>query len=413
MVGQEPLTKEVRMPGIQIKPGIYWIGVNDRTTDLFEGLWPITQEGVSYNSYLVLDEKKALVDLAKDHQGSAFLEQMHDLVDPRQLDYIVINHMEPDHTGLVRVLRQLAPQATFVGTDKAVAMLESFYGLTENVMAVEDGQELSLGQKTLRFIKAPFVHWPETMVTYVPEDQVVFSCDAFGGYGALQGALFDDECQHMDFYIQESLRYYVNIVARFSGPVRKAIGKLAGVPIQVIAPSHGLVWRQHPERIVALYDQWARYATEPAEPGITLLYGSMYGNTETMMNAVAEGISRTGLPLQIFDVARTHASYILPSLWTHQGVVVGAPTYEVSLFPPMEQVLQMAVHKRISGRQAAYFGSYGWSGGARKGCEAVTEPLKWEWRDALEFVGAPTSAELRQGQEFGYRFALGLASESA
>jgi len=393
------------MPAIEVKPGIYWIGVNDRKTDLFEGLWPITQAGVSYNSYLVLDEKKALIDLAKDEQVSSYLEQIHDQIDPVELDYIVINHMEPDHTGLVKILRQVAPNAVFLATAKAKPMLASFYGLTENVQVVGDGEELSLGEKKLSFHAVPFVHWPETMVTYEQTQRVLFACDAFGGYGALRGAIFDDECTDMEFYIQESLRYYVNIVARFSGPVLKAIAKLAGVPIDVIAPSHGLVWRKDPGRIVQLYEKWARLATEPADPGVTLIYGSMYGNTEQVMNAVAEGISRTGLPLAIFDAARTHDSYILPHAWTHSGVMVGAPTYEVSLFPPVAQTLGTLAHKRILNRKAAYFGSYGWSGGAKRECLELTEKLKWDWVDFLEFEGGPTKEVLHQAEAFGERFA--------
>jgi len=397
------------MPAIEVKTGIHWIGVNDRTTDLFEGMWPITQEGVSYNSYLVIDEKTALIDMIKDHQVASFMDQMQDSVDPRKLDYIIVNHMEPDHSGLVPLIRQLAPQATFVGTAKAIAMLKSFYGLSEGVQVVEDGEELSLGSKRLQFAKVPFVHWPETMVTYEPDSRVLFSCDAFGGYGALRGSIFDDQCQDMDFYVRESLRYYVNIVARFSGPVRKAIAKLGGLDIDVIAPSHGLVWRSDPGRIIALYQEWARLATECADPGVTLLYGSMYGNTEAVMNAVAEGVSQTGLPIEIFDVARTHTSYILPSLWTKNGVLVGAPTYEVSLFPPMEEVLRSAGHKRILRKKAAYFGSYGWSGGAQKGCKAATEALKWDWLDAFEFVGAPTADDLVAARDFGLRFAQSLS----
>ncbi|MBM3188441.1 MAG: MBL fold metallo-hydrolase, partial [Chloroflexi bacterium] len=167
------------MPAIEVKPGIYWIGVNDRKTDLFEGLWPITQAGVSYNSYLVLDEKKALIDLAKDEQVSSYLEQIHDQIDPVELDYIVINHMEPDHTGLVKILRQVAPNAVFLATAKAKPMLASFYGLTENVQVVGDGEELSLGEKKLSFHAVPFVHWPETMVTYEQTQRVLFACDAF------------------------------------------------------------------------------------------------------------------------------------------------------------------------------------------------------------------------------------------
>ena len=396
------------MPAKCIRPGIYWIGVNDRTTDLFEGLWPIAQEGVSYNSYIILDQKKVLIELTKDHHLSSFVEQLHDLMDPADLDYIVLNHMEPDHTGVIRIIRQLAPKATFLCTAKAAAMLESFYGITDRVQIVTDGEELSLGEKTLQFFSVPFVHWPETMATYEKTEHVAFTCDAFGGYGALRGSIFDDECIDMDFYIRESLRYYVNIVARFSGPTLKAIAKLAGLEVEVIAPSHGLIWRKDPGRIVSLYKDWAEHATKPGEPGVTLIYGSMYGNTEVAMNAVAEGVARTGLPLSIYDAARTHASYILPSAWMHNGILVGAPTYEVSLFPPVAHVLETLVHKRIMRRKAAYFGSFGWSGGAQRGCRKLTEAAKWEWLEALGFVGAPSKDDLHEAERFGERFALAL-----
>jgi anaerobic nitric oxide reductase flavorubredoxin len=398
------------MPAIEIKPGICWIGVNDRTTDLFEGIWPITQEGVSYNSYLINDQKKVLVDLAKATKESAFLSQIADGLDPATLDYVVLNHMEPDHTGAIKLLRHVAPQAVYLCTAKAQAMLAAYYGITDNVRVVADGETLSLGEKTLQFLAVPFVHWPETMVTYEQTQRVLFSCDAFGSYGAFRGAIFDDECTQMDFYIQEALRYYVNIVALFSGPVLRAIAKLGGLSIDVIAPSHGLVWRQNPARIVQLYKQWAEYATQPCEPGVTLVYGSMYGNTEMMMNAVAEGISRAGVALDIFDCARTHASYVLPALWTRRGVMIGAPTYEGALFPPMEELLHMAAQKRILNKQVGYFGSYGWNGGALRVCEQIAEQLKWTWVETLAFQGAPTTEDLRQGEALGRRFAEKMRS---
>jgi flavorubredoxin len=402
------------MPPVEIKPDIYWIGVNDRTTDLFEGLWPITQEGVSYNAYLVDDEKKAIVDLSKALKTDEFFEQIDQVTDISQLDYIIVNHIEPDHSGVLRTLRRVAPQATILGTEKTRAMLESFYGITEGVQVVQDGDTLSLGGHTLQFVYTPFVHWPETMMTYETTEHILFSCDAFGSYGALRGTIFDDECTDPEFYEREALRYYVNIVALFSGPVLKAIAKLADVPVSVIAPSHGLVWRKNPQRIVDLYKQWAGYATnnELTEVGVTLIYGSMYGNTEKVMNAVAQGISREGMPLTIFDAAHTHVSYIMPSLWTQRGVMVGAPTYEGGLFPPVAQALDMVAQKRIRNKKVARFGSYGWSGGAQRHFERIIEPLKWELVDTFEFVGSPTEEELRQGEEFGARFAR-LIKESA
>jgi anaerobic nitric oxide reductase flavorubredoxin len=390
---------------IEIKPDIYWIGVNDRTTDLFEGLWPITQEGVSYNAYLINDEKTAIIDLAKALKTDEFFDQIDQVSDISQLDYVVINHMEPDHSGILRILRRMAPQTTILGTEKTRAMLESFYGITERVEVVQDGDTLSLGQHTLKFVYTPFVHWPETMMTYETTEQILFSCDAFGSYGALRGGIFDDECTDLGFYTREALRYYVNIVSVFSKPVLKAIATLRDVPVSVIAPSHGLIWRENPQLIVDLYKTWAEYATGPTEVGITMLYGSMYGNTEKMMNAVAQGISQEGVPLTIFDVAHTHVSYILPYLWKQRGVVVGAPTYEGSLFPLMAQVLDMAAQKRIRNKKVARFGSYGWGGGAQRHFERLIQPLKWELADSFEFVGCPSDEDLRRGEEFGSQFA--------
>ena len=284
-------------------------------------------------------------------------------------------------------------------------MLAAYYGVTENVQVVNDGDTLELGKHTLKFFSTPMVHWPETMMTYEVGNQILFACDAFGSYGALRGALFDDECKQPDFYEREALRYYVNIVALFSNAVLRAIKKLEGLPVSVIAPSHGLVWRKDPGKIVSLYQKWAEYATGPTEAGVTLLYASMYGNTETMMNAVARGISEQGVPVDIYDVTRTHVSYVLPSLWTQRGVIVGAPTYEGGLFPPMAEVLNMARQKRIRNKQLAYFGSYGWSGGARRELEQLAEGLKWDVVDTFEFHGGPTEESLHKAAQFGARFA--------
>jgi anaerobic nitric oxide reductase flavorubredoxin len=243
------------------------------------------------------------------------------------------------------------------------------------------------------------------MMTYESSHRILFSCDGFGGYGALRGGIFDDECIDPDFYQRESLRYYANIVAMFSRPVLRAIEKLAPIPVDVVAPSHGLIWREHPEAIIESYRKWASYATESAEPAITLIYGSMYGNTEAMMNAVAQGVSAAGVPIDVFDAARTHSSYILPPLWTRSGVIVGAPTYEGQLFPPVAQALEIAGHKGIKNRKLAMFGSYGWSGGACKHLERIVEPFNWEMTDSLEFVGATSQDELRKGFELGSSFA--------
>ncbi len=396
------------MPSVEIRPGVFWIGLNDRTTDLFEGIWPVAEAGVTYNSYLIRDRRNAIIDLAKGFKTDEYFERIDSIVPLSSIDYIVINHMEPDHTGAIRALSRIPRRCTLLATEKARDMLAAFYGITENVHVVEDGEELALGDRTLTFVHAPFVHWPETMVTWDAADRILFSCDAFGGYGALPGQICDDQCSDLVFYEREALRYYVNIVAKFSGPTLAAIDKLAGLPVEVIAPSHGLVWRRDPARIVELYRTWARLAKGGGEVGATLVYGSMYGNTEKMMNAVAQGMSRAGLPVEIFDAARTNASYILPSLWTYRGVMVGAPTYEGALFPPVAHAIEMAGLKRIVNKKAAIFGSYGWSKGGMAAFQKLAEPLKWEVTEILEFRGSPDAELLKKGEELGERFAAAV-----
>jgi anaerobic nitric oxide reductase flavorubredoxin len=389
---------------VEISSGIYWIGVDDRMTDLFEGLWPITREGVSYNSYLIKDKKKAIIDLTKSIKGDEFFDNIDEIAAINDIDYIIINHMEPDHSGILRTFRKISPNVKILGSQKTQEMLQDFYGIKDNVEVVKDNDEISLGEKTLKFFSTPMVHWPETIMTYEVSNKVLFSCDAFGSFGALGGSIFDDECKNLSFYTDEAVRYYVNIVAKFSKMVLKAIDKLKDIPVEVIAPSHGRVWRKNPGMIVELYKNLASLEEKEAEPGVTLIYGSMYGNTENMMNAVAQGISGTGIPLEIFDVSRTHVSYILPSLWTKSGVMIGAPTYEAGLFPTMGNVLRMASIKSIKNKKFAMFGSYGWSGGALREIKGIIEPLKWQLTDSLEFKGGPSKEELKKGEEFGRKF---------
>lgn len=393
------------MPAVEVKPGIYWIGVNDRTTDLFEGLWPVTSEGVSYNAYLVTGQKNALIDMAKDIKSETLLEQISEVIDPAKLDYIVINHMEPDHTGVLRTIRRIAPNSIIYCTKRAQKLIVNYYNITDNIHAISEGETLDLGPHQLQFYITPMVHWPETMMTYETTQKVLFSCDAFGGYGALQGTIFDDQCNAPEFYEREALRYYSNIVSLFPRPVLKAIEKLKDVPVNVLAPSHGLIWRGNPGYIIDLYRKWANYAIEGPEPGVTLVYGTMYGNTERMVEAVASGVNRAGLPVSIFDVRHIHASYILPSIYTRSGVLIGAPTYEGALFPPMAHLLDMVARKRIANRKLAYFGSFGWSGGARREIATWAEDLKWELEEAWEFPGGTPLDALAQGERFGYKFA--------
>jgi anaerobic nitric oxide reductase flavorubredoxin len=399
------------MKPIEIREGVFWVGVNDRVTELFEGLWPIGREGISYNSYLIRDEKSALVDLSKEMLSDEYLAQVAEIIDLRDLDYVVINHMEPDHSGALTRLRSIAPDAVILGMPKTVSMLKDFYNLTEKVERLSTGQELSLGTNTLRFVYTPFVHWPETMMTYMVEQKVLFPCDGFGGYGALDGAIFDDTCADRDYYEAEALRYFTNIVAPFSKSVLSAMGKFDGMPIEVVAPSHGLIWREAPERILELYRTWSEYYHSPAEVGVTALLGTMYRNTERALSAALSGIDSEGVPVKVYDVRRTHVSYILPDLWTRRGVLVAAPTYEGGMFPTMMDALMMADRKRVTGRKAAFLGSRAWSGGAEDEFERMAVKMDWDVINRVGFLGGPDNADLDRAHELGAALARAVKDD--
>jgi len=398
------------MKPIEIRSDVFWIGVNDRVSERFEGMWPISQEGISYNSYLVRDEKSAIIDLSKEMLSEDYLAQLAEVFDITQLDYVIINHMEPDHSGALLRLLSIAPQVKLLGMPKTVMMLKDFYGITENVERLSNGQELSLGEKTLRFVYTPFVHWPETMMTYLVEEKILFPCDGFGGYGTLDGAIFDDTVDDLDYYEAESLRYFTNIVAPFSKSVLSAIGKFEDTPIEIVAPSHGLVWRKNPGRIIELYQKWSGYYKNPAEIGVTALLGTMYRNTERAMSAVLDGIAAEGVPVRVYDVRKTHVSYILPDLWTQRGVLVAAPTYEGGLFPPMMDALMMADRKRVGHKKAAYIGSYAWSGGAMADFEAMAEKMVWDVVNSIGFLGGPEDTDLDRARELGVQLAKQVKS---
>lgn len=388
------------MGPVEIRPGIYWVGVNDRTTDLFEGLWPLPH-GVSYNAYLVVGKRTALIDSVKNHYAEELLATIAQVVDPARLDYLVVNHMEPDHSGALPLLCRVAPNAEILAAPPALPMLARFYGLKERVRAVSDGETLDLGGKTLSFHHIPFVHWPETMATYEATEKVLFPCDAFGGFRSLDGAIFADEVD-FQLYEHEILRYFSNIVGMQSQAVLRAIEKLKGLEIRVIAPSHGLIWRKDPKRIVELYARWAK---NEGEPGVVVIFGSMYGETRKMAEAVAQGVREEGLPARVLDASRVHVSFLIRDAWRFQGLILGTPTYDTGIFPPIEYALRLLERKRLKNRVVGIFGSYGWRGGARAKLEEKVRELGWEVVETLEFAGAPTVEDIATGRELGRKVA--------
>ena len=245
----------------QIVNNIYYVGVNDRNKSLFEGLWPLPN-GVSYNSYLVVDDKVALIDTVEVDFFTQFLENIHEVIGDRAIDYLVINHMEPDHSGSIALIKKYYPDIQIIGNKKTLGMMEGFYGVTDHEVEVKNGDTIDLGKRQLSFVLTPMVHWPETMVTLDATDHVLFSGDAFGCFGALNGGVIDNEINCDTFWL-EMVRYYSNIVGKYGTPVQNALKKLAGIQLDYICSTHGPVWHEHVAKVVSMYDCMSKYETRP------------------------------------------------------------------------------------------------------------------------------------------------------
>ena len=384
----------------EIANQIYYVGVNDRQKTLFENMWPLPY-GVSYNAYLIVDEQTVLVDTVDVCYSDLFLKKVADALQGRTLDYLIVNHMEPDHAGSIRLLRQQYPGVKIVGNSKTFDMLAGFHGITDGLYEVKEGDTLNTGTHQLSFYMAPMVHWPEVMVTYDATDKILFSADAFGTYGTLDGAVVDKDmdCSH---YWDEMVRYYANIVGKYGNPVQRALQKLSALEIQTICSTHGPVWQEHVAKAVGIYDRLSRYE---AEEGVVILYGSMYGHTEQMAEVIASALADQGVKrIVMHNVSKTPASYILADVFRYKGIIVGSPTYSNQLFPEVEAVLSKIELREVKNRLFGYFGSFSWAGAAVKRLAAFGEKMKWET------VGTP--AEQKQGMtaaDYAACYALGEA----
>ena len=404
------------MRGTKITDGIYRLGVNLGGDSLFEGMWPIP-DGVSLNAYIVRGDKTALIDLVEDVNGkpAEFEEALASIgLKPEGIDCLIINHMEPDHTSWIPEFARRNPHLEFYITAKGAAVLKAFCGIEKNVHTVKTGDTLDLGEgKTLTFYEAPNVHWPETMVAYENSSKILFSCDAFGSYGSITDTVFDDQLstEQLDFFMNEALRYYANILAGFSPFVEKAIVLLKNLEINIIAPSHGIVWRENPGAIIDAYARFARYMNGPAEPEITVIWSSMYGNTEKVVAAMIQGARSEGIPVHVFRTPKDDVGFILASAWKSAGLIIGMPTYEYKMFPPMAHVLDMFARKKVMNRKVLRFGSFGWSGGAQKELETITEKLKWDFMAPVEWQGAPSDETLELAKERSRELAAKIKAE--
>lgn len=385
-----------------ITKDVHWIGVNDRETTLFENFWPL-DKGVSYNSYLIDDEKVALVDTVKFNKTEEYLVKIKEIIGDKKVDYLIVNHMEPDHSGSMRAVIAEYPDVQIVGNKKTFGFIKGFYDIDENLYEVKDGDTLSLGKHELKFFLTPMIHWPETMMTYDMTDKILFSMDAFGGFGALDGGIFDDEV-NLEFYEDEIRRYYSNIVAKYSPMVQKALKRLSELEIKAIASTHGPIWRTEPETIVNYYDKWSKYE---AEEGVVIVYGTMYGNTAKMADHVARTISESGIKnVKVYDASKTHMSYIISDIWKYKGVVFGSCAYNSSIFPAMEAILHKLQNSSLKNRHIGVFGNKAWSGGGVKTIDAFVEKMKWEQvHTSIEATYSPKEKEFEELTILGEKMA--------
>lgn len=361
---------------IEVTKDVYYVGVNDRTKHLFENLWSLPQ-GVSYNSYIIKDEKTVLIDAVDVCYSNVLSRRIRSVLGDQPIDYLVVNHMEPDHTGSIEWLVSKYPDIKIVGNKRTLEMLNGFYGIMDNVILVEDQGELNIGQNRLQFHLTPMVHWPETMMTYVPEKRVLFSGDAFGTFGALNGGVLDTQLQP-ERYKDEMIRYYSCIVGKFGSPVQTALKKLSGLGIDAICSTHGPVWTvpDNINKVVGLYDRLSRYE---ADNGLVIAYGSMYGNTEELAEIIASEAARGGVKdIVMHNVSKSNQSEIIRDAFKYKGLIIGSPTYNSKLYPAIESLVSALENRFLKNRFFGYFGSFSWSDTTARHLGTFAEGMQFE-----------------------------------
>ena len=368
----------------EITTQIFWVGGNDRRLERFENMFPLPN-GVAYNSYLIMDEKTALMDTADSAISALYLENVTHVLNGRKLDYLIVNHVEPDHCANIEELLRRYPEMKIIGNKKTFQFIKQFYtfDISENFFEVKEGDELCLGEHVLTFVFAPMVHWPEVMFTYERKEKILFSADAFGSFGALSGNVFSDQTDFESVYLDESRRYYTNIVGKYGDQVQAVLKKAACLEICMICPLHGPIWRKSLPYILDKYDYWSKY--KPEKRGVVLAYASMYGNTENVMNRIANKLAEKGVEdIRMYDVSKTHPSYIIADVWKYSHVVFGSPTYNMGLYFVMESLLHEMAGLNLQNRKVALVGNYTWANMSVKVMCSLLEKMK-----NMEIISAP------------------------
>jgi len=391
------------MKPIAIREGIYWTGVLDPDLRLFDILFP-TEGGTTYNSYLVKGEKIAVIDTAKGRCYDQFLSNVRSLVAPEDVDYIVCNHMEPDHSGSLAAFLKEAKNARVVVSRTGEHFVSNILNADVNPLKMGDGDVLDLGGKTLRFVSAPFLHWPDTMFTYAVEDKVLFSCDVFGSHYCDE-RMFDDL---VGDFSGEFEYYYQGIMRPFKEKMLEAMDKIKDLDIEVIAPSHGPILRTDPWKYVTQYVEWS--TPSPAEAKkVLIFYASAHGNTKMMANEVAKGANIDGVEAELFDLTEVAPGDVLDRIETSQALIIGSPTINGDAVKPVWDLLSSLATIKLRGKVGAAFGSYGWSGEAVGMIENRLKSLKFKIPEpGVKFTLVPTAEELKSCREFGARIAGSL-----
>lgn len=393
-----------RNQSLPLTSDVSWVGVNDTETPLFEGLWNIP-EGVSYNSYLVKgSEKTALIDSVHEKKAAEHFEKISQLTDISKLDYLIVNHMEPDHTSTIPQLLKKAPNLEVVFTPIAQTIFKKFYGSDPSAVIVKgDDTEISLGNKTLKFIQTPWLHWPETMSTYLVEDKVLFCCDAFGSFKKLpNNAILDSDIDMARQNICEcSKKYFASVFNGQREWILKALDKFGkmNLKIDLLAPSHGPVYTSSVKETL---NRWADWSKDTYTKTVVVVYGSMYGMTAKCLNAITEGVKEAGGTVHSFNLSETLPVDALTALVEAPALIVGSPTYEHEVFPKVTDFMNMLKVKKFSTRCAAVFGSFGWSGEATRKLSAELTELGFEVIGTpLPVYGSPTDEDLEKVKQLG------------
>jgi anaerobic nitric oxide reductase flavorubredoxin len=392
-----------KMHSVKVLENIFWVGAIDWNIRHFHGFTYSTHRGTTYNAYLIVDEKTALVDTVYGTFTEEMLERIRGIIDPSTIDYVVANHVETDHSGAIAAVLRLAPKAKVVGTAKCKEGLQKHYFGEWDFQAVKTGDAINLGKRSLKFIEAPMLHWPDSMFTYVERDALLLSNDAFGQHLAASKR-FDDEVDDKTL-MEEAVKYYANILWPFSQLVIRKIEEIQklGLKISMIAPSHGVIWRSNPMKIVEAYLKWAK---GEAERRVLVVYDTMWGSTEKMAKAIVEGITNEGVETMLFRLPFSDRGDVIKELLEAKGILIGSSTINNGVLPTVAPFLEEMQGLRPRNRLAAAFGSYGWGGGAVKTIEKSLEKAGMEIvAPALTAKWVPDKDEIQKCFEFGREFA--------